>query len=166
MQKQGRFVITLVFGFLLRSPKFQCLSGLGRSAILVCIGRTRSHPQIDCRFDPVGHRHGSNVESGGGLVLLGCGLRRCELGDVDFKHLPQREEQWAVVDLVGKGGHIRTVPVPEWVKPTIDLWVAALTRPTPTIAFAPRMALPVALARLWGSDFEPSPRLLYPCSLA
>ena len=32
---------------------------------------------------------------------------------------------WAIVDLVGKGGHIRTVPVPEWVKSTIDLWVAA-----------------------------------------
>jgi len=24
--------------------------------------------------------------------------------------------------LIGKGGHIRTVPVPEWVKATIDMW--------------------------------------------
>jgi hypothetical protein len=40
-------------------------------------------------------------------------------------HLQQREEHWAIVDLVGKGGHIRTIPVPEWVKATIDLWVAA-----------------------------------------
>jgi AraC family transcriptional regulator len=30
--------------------------------------------------------------------------------------LQQREEHWAIVDLVGKGGHIRTVPLPEWVK--------------------------------------------------
>jgi hypothetical protein len=37
-------------------------------------------------------------------------------------HLQQREEHWAIVDLVGKGGHIRTVPVPDWVKRTIDLW--------------------------------------------
>jgi site-specific recombinase XerD len=29
------------------------------------------------------------------------------------------------VDLVGKGGHIRTVPVPEWVKQTIDDWLVA-----------------------------------------
>ena len=55
-------------------------------------------------------------------VLLGCGLRRRELADLEFAHLQQREEHWAIVDLVGKGGHIRTVPVPEWVKATIDLW--------------------------------------------
>ena len=58
-------------------------------------------------------------------ILLGCGLRRRELADLDFSHLQQREEHWAIVDLVGKGGHIRTVPVPEWVKRTIDVWVAA-----------------------------------------
>jgi site-specific recombinase XerD len=29
------------------------------------------------------------------------------------------------VDLVGKGGHIRTVPVPDWVKQTIDDWLMA-----------------------------------------
>jgi site-specific recombinase XerD len=58
-------------------------------------------------------------------VLLGCGLRRRELADLDFRHLQQREEHWAIVDLVGKGGHIRTVPVPDWVKTTIDEWLAA-----------------------------------------
>jgi integrase len=46
-------------------------------------------------------------------VLLGCGLRRRELADLSFRHLQRREEHWAIVDLVGKGGHIRTVPVPE-----------------------------------------------------
>jgi integrase len=35
-------------------------------------------------------------------VLLGCGLRRRELADFDFGHLQQREEHWAIVDLVGK----------------------------------------------------------------
>lgn len=58
-------------------------------------------------------------------VLLGCGLRRRELADFDFGHLQQREEHWAIVDLVGKGGHIRTVPVPDWVKATVDVWAAA-----------------------------------------
>ena len=56
-------------------------------------------------------------------ILLGCGLRRRELADLDFKHLQQREEHWAIVDLIGKGGHIRTVPIPEWVKARLDEWV-------------------------------------------
>jgi site-specific recombinase XerD len=58
-------------------------------------------------------------------VLLGCGLRRRELAELEFTHFQQREEHWAIVDLVGKGGHIRTVPVPEWVKTAIDLWVSS-----------------------------------------
>jgi len=58
-------------------------------------------------------------------VLLGCGLRRRELADLDFTHLQQREEHWAIVDLVGKGGYIRTVPMPDWVKTTLDEWIRA-----------------------------------------
>jgi site-specific recombinase XerD len=46
-------------------------------------------------------------------VLLGCGLRRRELADLTFDHLQRREDRWAIVDLVGKGGHVRTVPVPD-----------------------------------------------------
>jgi site-specific recombinase XerD len=58
-------------------------------------------------------------------VLLGCGLRRRELADLEFTHLQRREEHWAIVDLIGKGGHIRTVPVPDWVKTAVDRWAAA-----------------------------------------
>jgi len=29
------------------------------------------------------------------------------------------------VDLVGKGGHIRTVPIPSWVKKAIDEWIVS-----------------------------------------
>jgi len=36
-----------------------------------------------------------------------------------------RQGHWAVVDLIGKGGHIRTVPIPEWVKAALDEWTAA-----------------------------------------
>src|SRR3979490_1458243 len=57
-------------------------------------------------------------------VLLGCGLRRRELIDLTFDHIQRREDHWAIVDLVGKGGHIRTVPMPDWVKQTIDDWMA------------------------------------------
>jgi hypothetical protein len=37
----------------------------------------------------------------------------------------EREEPWVIVDLIGKGGHIGTVPVPDWVKAAINLRVAA-----------------------------------------
>jgi hypothetical protein len=47
------------------------------------------------------------------------------LADLEFTHLQQREDHWAIVDLIGKGGHIRTVPMPDWVKTTIDVWVAS-----------------------------------------
>jgi len=56
-------------------------------------------------------------------TLLGCGLRRGELIDLTFDHIQRREDHWAIVDLVGKGGHIRTVPMPDWVKRTIDDWL-------------------------------------------
>jgi hypothetical protein len=36
-----------------------------------------------------------------------------------------RQGHWAVVDLVGKGGHIRTVPIPNWVKAALDQWTLA-----------------------------------------
>lgn len=58
-------------------------------------------------------------------VLLGCGLRRRELADLSFDHLQRREERWAIVDLIGKGGHVRTVPTPDWVKRFLDEWLAA-----------------------------------------
>jgi hypothetical protein len=55
-------------------------------------------------------------------LLLGCGLRRSELVHLTMEHLQQREEHWAIIDLVGKGGHVRTVPIPAWVKEAIDNW--------------------------------------------
>src|SRR5216110_2138755 len=58
-------------------------------------------------------------------VLLGCGLRRRELADLSFDHLQRREDRWAIVDLIGKGGHVRTVPVPDWVKQFLDEWFSA-----------------------------------------
>ena len=48
-------------------------------------------------------------------VLLACGLRRHEAVDLNFSHIQQREEHWAIVDLKGKAGHIRTIPMPAWV---------------------------------------------------
>jgi integrase len=58
-------------------------------------------------------------------LLIGCGLRRGEVANLRLDHLQQREEHWAMVDLVGKAAHIRTVPVPDWVKAAVDGWVAS-----------------------------------------
>lgn len=56
-------------------------------------------------------------------LLLGCGLRRREVAELTLNHFQRREERWAVVYLAGKGGRIRTVPIPLWVKTEIDEWL-------------------------------------------
>jgi integrase len=56
-------------------------------------------------------------------VLLGCGLRRAELAAAQVAHLQQREEHWIFADLVGKGGHIRTVPIPDWGAGAVGVWL-------------------------------------------
>ena len=56
-------------------------------------------------------------------VLLGCGLRRAEAASIRVEHLQLREEHWVIADLVGKGHHVRTVLIPEWVKKSIDEWI-------------------------------------------
>ena len=49
-------------------------------------------------------------------LLLACGLRRHELASLTIGHLDQREEHWAIVDVRGTGGHVRTIPVPDWAR--------------------------------------------------
>ena len=39
--------------------------------------------------------------------------------------MQQREDHWAIVDLKGKASHIRTVPMPGWVKGVVDEWLCA-----------------------------------------
>ena len=58
-------------------------------------------------------------------LLLACGLRRHEAVGLRIDDLQQREEHWAIVDLVGKAGHVRTVPIPDWVKGQLDEWLRA-----------------------------------------
>jgi site-specific recombinase XerC len=45
-------------------------------------------------------------------ILLGCGLRRAELASLRKEDIQIRQGHWAIVDLVGKGNHVRTVPMP------------------------------------------------------
>jgi site-specific recombinase XerD len=58
-------------------------------------------------------------------LLIGCGLRRAELVGLRTDDLQVREEHWVIVDLIGKGRHIRTVPVPIWAKRAVDAWLGA-----------------------------------------
>jgi integrase len=58
-------------------------------------------------------------------VLLGCGLRRAEIVAVRIEDIQLREEHWVIADLIGKGRHIRTVPMPAWVKNAVDEWALA-----------------------------------------
>ena len=39
-----------------------------------------------------------------------------------LEDLQLREGHWIIADLRGKGGHIRTIPVPQWVKAAVDSW--------------------------------------------
>ena len=58
-------------------------------------------------------------------VLVYCALRREELARVDISRLQTREGRWALVDIVGKRGRWRTVPVPLAAKVAIDEWATA-----------------------------------------
>ena len=58
-------------------------------------------------------------------VRLGCGLRRSEVIALRMEHVQQREGRWVIVDLVGKGNRVRTVPMPAWAKAAPDAWTDA-----------------------------------------
>ena len=57
-------------------------------------------------------------------LLVGCGLRRGELAGLEFPDVAQREGRWAIVDLVGKHGRVRTVPMSSWAKDALDRWAS------------------------------------------
>jgi site-specific recombinase XerD len=58
-------------------------------------------------------------------ILLACGLRRHEIAELTVDHLQKGEEHWAIVDLVGKGGCIRTIPMPDWGYRLLNDWMLA-----------------------------------------
>src|SRR4051812_27484293 len=58
-------------------------------------------------------------------MLIGCGLRRAALLAPRLELIQQREEHWVIADLLGTAGHVRTVPIPVWVKVAVDAWTTA-----------------------------------------
>jgi integrase len=56
---------------------------------------------------------------------LGAGLRRSELASLNLEHIQLREGRELIVDLNGKGGRIRSVPIPPWAITAVCRWQAA-----------------------------------------
>ena len=58
-------------------------------------------------------------------LLIGCALRRSEVAALALARIQQLDGRWCIVDLNGKHGRIRTVPIPTWVKVAVDAWTSA-----------------------------------------
>jgi integrase len=83
-------------------------------------------------------------------MLIGCGLRRGELLALRVESIQQREEHWVVADLIGKGGHVRTVPIPTWVNTAVDAWTASVA-----ITSGPVFRAINKSGRVWGDGMSP-----------
>jgi integrase len=84
-------------------------------------------------------------------LLIGCGLRRAEVTTLRFEDFQLREGHWVIADLRGKGGHIRTIPVPEWAKAAVDRWTLAAS-----INAGPLLRSINKAGKIWGDGFSQS----------
>jgi integrase len=83
-------------------------------------------------------------------LLIGGGLRRAEVTNLRLEDLQLREGHWVIADLRGKGGHIRTIPVPQWVKAAVDNWTVGAG-----ITAGPLLRSINKAGRIWGHGFTP-----------
>src|SRR3989442_2878243 len=83
-------------------------------------------------------------------LLIGCGLPRAELVGLGMEDFQVREEHWVIADLIGKGKHIRTVPVLVWTKRALDEWIDAAK--ISTGALFRRVSRP---GKIWGEGLTP-----------
>jgi len=58
-------------------------------------------------------------------LLIGAGLRRSELAGLDVGQIQRREDRWLILDLIGKHGRMRSVPIPLWAHAAVMSWEAA-----------------------------------------
>jgi site-specific recombinase XerC len=57
-------------------------------------------------------------------LLIGCGLGRSEVAGLNLDELQLREDHWVIVNLVGKGARLRTVPsLSKELVDAVSLWV-------------------------------------------
>ena len=55
-------------------------------------------------------------------LLLGAGLRRSEVAALGIEHIQERQGRWVIVDLIGKHGRMRSVPIPVWAQLGVARW--------------------------------------------
>jgi integrase len=67
-----------------------------------------------------------------------------------LESIQQREEHWVIADLVGKAAHVRTVPIPTWVKAAVDAWTTAAE-----ITDGPVFRAINKAGRAWGDGMSP-----------
>ena len=77
-------------------------------------------------------------------------MRRAELLALRVEAIQQREKHWVIADLIGKAGHVRTVPIPMWVKAAVDAWTAAAA-----ITEGPVFRAINKAGREWGDGISP-----------
>lgn len=62
-------------------------------------------------------------------LLIGAGLRRSEVCQLQLKHFEQREvgdaKRWLLIGIQGKHGRTRNIPIADWVKSIVDKWLDA-----------------------------------------
>ena len=58
-------------------------------------------------------------------ILVGCGLRRVEACDLTFDHIQKRDGRFMILDLVGKRGRVRSIPMPRFAKQAVDAYAQA-----------------------------------------
>ncbi len=102
----------------LRSPE---LAGISRFRGVKQLGfRSGNWLSVEQSSEVLRHAWGDTMRAKRDYAMLamlfGCGFRRSELPGLELDDIQMRQGHWAVVDLIGKGGHIRTVPIPNWVK--------------------------------------------------
>lgn len=59
-------------------------------------------------------------------LLVGCGLRRTEACDLDVEQLKETAGRTIIMNLVGKGGRVRSIGAPAWARTLIMEWVEQL----------------------------------------
>jgi site-specific recombinase XerD len=138
-------------------------TGLLSPELAAGIGRVKGAKRLGARIGnwlTVEQSRTLLAESGDGLrgkrdrailaLLIGCGLRRAELVGLGLVDFQVREEHWVIVDLIGKGKHIRTVTVPVWAKRAVDEWID--TAKISTGALFRRVG---RLGKIWGAGLTP-----------
>lgn len=58
-------------------------------------------------------------------VLFATALRRRELVELQVGSIQQRDDQWGLIGLRGKGGKVRNISLPEWVRLAVVDWLEA-----------------------------------------